>query len=333
MSKPFKILSIDGGGIKGLYSARILQHLEEVHGGSLSDYFDLICGTSTGGLIALGLSLKKPASDIANVYEKKGKKIFPRWRRLMGTGMLRQTVFWGKYRNKALKKALIELFKETKIGESNNLLCIPTYSITDARNIVIKWDHPEGKLTRDNKISYVEAGLATSAAPTYFPLAEISELKGKQFIDGGVWSNNPCIVGLTEALQYFVGAGKEYDEIHILSISSLNHIGGTKTRKRRHRSFLGWKDELFNIILRGQSDYTDFFMKQLSKSAAIVPIKYVRIPSEDLSAEQAPCVQLDNASRGTIELIANKGKDRGLLAAKDDEIAQFFKTKKTYKTK
>jgi patatin-like phospholipase/acyl hydrolase len=74
---PFKILSIDGGGIKGLYSATILEHLEKKHG-QLSEYFDMICGTSTGGLIALALAQKIPASVICKMYEEKGSVIFPK---------------------------------------------------------------------------------------------------------------------------------------------------------------------------------------------------------------------------------------------------------------
>ena len=75
--KVFKILTIDGGGIKGLYSSKIIEHLEENFNCHMSDYFDMICGTSTGGILALGLSLKIKASEISNLYEKKGLFIFP----------------------------------------------------------------------------------------------------------------------------------------------------------------------------------------------------------------------------------------------------------------
>jgi uncharacterized protein len=77
MTKPFKILAIDGGGIKGLYSAKILEHLENRFNCSISDHFDLICGTSTGGLIGLALAMKIPASKISEFYEQYGKVIFP----------------------------------------------------------------------------------------------------------------------------------------------------------------------------------------------------------------------------------------------------------------
>ena len=122
----FKILSIDGGGIKGLYSSTILEHLEKRYGGSCSDYFDMICGTSTGGLIALGLSLKIPATRISEIYEKHGKEIFPKQSRL--TGLFRQTLWRGKYRDEVLKKVLKDIFGDKIIGESNNLIHVYQYS-------------------------------------------------------------------------------------------------------------------------------------------------------------------------------------------------------------
>ena len=187
--KYFKILSIDGGGIKGLYSSTILEHLEKKYNCSCSDYFDLLCGTSTGGLIALGLSLKIPASDISQIYEKHGHIIFPKQSKLKG--LIRQTFYHGKFSDIPLKGVLKETFGDKTISESNNLLCIPSYTYTDARPWVFKFDHKEGKLDRDNKAKYVDVALATSAAPTYFPLAEIDYYDYKQFVDGGVWANNP----------------------------------------------------------------------------------------------------------------------------------------------
>lgn len=84
--KKFKILCIDGGGIKGLYSAQLLAKFEEVFRTNLSDHFDLICGTSTGGIIALGASLKIPMSKVVEFYEQKGSQIFTQW------------IKWGWYR-------------------------------------------------------------------------------------------------------------------------------------------------------------------------------------------------------------------------------------------
>lgn len=326
----FKILSIDRGGIKGLYSSTILEHLESKFGGSCSDYFDMICGTSTGGLIALALSQKIPASEISKIYTEHGKEIFPKQNKLIG--LIRQTLWKGKFKDDALKRVLVNIFGDKVLGESNNLLCIPTYSFTDARPIVFKFDHKEGNLNRDNKAKYVDVALATSAAPTYLPLAEIAEYDYKQFIDGGVWANNPSLLGLIEALTYFVGDGKPYDGIQILSLSSLNNTAGKPVGLKRRRSFVQWRNDLFETSMIGQSFFTHYFLSKMHEITNM-PVEYVRIPSEAISAEQQHLVQLDVATDKALHLIRGKGNDRGTLASKDPEIANFFQSKKSYNTK
>jgi patatin-like phospholipase/acyl hydrolase len=230
-NKSFKILSIDGGGIKGLYSSTVLEHLEQRFG-PISEYFDLLCGTSTGGLIALCLALKIPAREISGIYEKHGLKIFPRRTRL--GGILRQTAWYGKYDDKPLKEVLDGVLGKHTVADLDNLVCIPSYSFTDARPWVFKRDH--GKMDRDNKALLVDVALATSAAPTYFPLCEIPYYDNKQFIDGGVWANNPSLVGVIEALTYFVGKEKAFSSVELLSISSLSNTAGKPVGLKRHRS-------------------------------------------------------------------------------------------------
>lgn len=328
MNKPFKILSIDGGGIKGLYSSTVLEHLEKKYQGSCSDYFDLLCGTSTGGLIALGISLKIPASEISKIYSEQGKKIFPKQSKLVG--LLRQTFWKGKFNDEHLKKVLNSVFGENVIANSNNLLCIPSYSYTDARPWIFKYDHKEGGLTRDNEAKYVDVALATSAAPTYFPLAENPFYDYKQFVDGGVWANNPSMIGLIEAFTYFVGEDKEYDGIQILSISSLNNASGKPTGLKRDRAFVQWRNDLFETSMIGQSNFTHYFLSKLHELTGI-PVEYTRIPSESISAEQQHLIKLDIATDDAIHLIRGKGNDRGTLASKDPEIIKFFNSYKTYK--
>lgn len=335
--KVFKVLTIDGGGIKGLYSAQILKHFEEKFKCSISDYFDMLCGTSTGGLIALALSLKIPAAEICEFYDKQGPKIFPKFKKIKfrgksySNGTLRQLMNGGKFSDDNLKVALQEIFGDKKLAESNNLLCIPSYNITEARPFVFKFDHKEGDLNRDNKARYVDVALATSAAPTYFPMAEIADYDNKQFIDGGVWGNNPTLVGYLEALQYFVGKGNEFDKLKILSISSLSLTGGKPTGLKRKRSFLDWKDELFETSFTGQSFFTHFFMSKIADLNDL-DVDYVRIPSSEISSAQEHLVQLDVATKEALDLIRGKGNDMGDIYRKKSEIAEFFKQEKLYKT-
>ena len=328
-NRPFKILAIDGGGIKGLYSSTVIEHLEDQFTRPISDYFDMMCGTSTGGLIALALSLKIPATDISDIYKLHGRKIFPekpKW-----WGKLTQTLWKGKYSDKALINVLKNIFGDKTIGESNNLLCIPSYSMTDGRPWVFKYDHKEGGLSRDNKAKYVDVALATSAAPTYFPVCEIDYYDHKQFIDGGVWANNPTLVGVIEAIRYFVGKGKEFDSIQVLSISSLSLAKGKPTNWKRHRAFIDWQGDLFDTAMNGQNEFTDYVMGSLSEMNDI-GIEYQRIPSAKISHEQIHLVDLDASSKPSLDLLAGKGNDTGVIYRKKPEIKVFFDQPKHYNT-
>ncbi|GAA4366199.1 hypothetical protein GCM10023185_37180 [Hymenobacter saemangeumensis] len=333
--KTFKVLCIDGGGIKGLYSATILQHLEEQYNCKISDHFDMLCGTSTGGIIALALSLKISAADICRFYREEGPKIFPRagWgkrsHRLISG--FRQILWGGKFSDEPLKHALNQVFGDQVLGESHNLLCIPSYTVTEARPYIFKFDHKEGQLSRDNKARYVDVALATSAAPTYFPVAENANYDNKQFIDGGVWANNPTLVGFVEALRYFVGNGKQFQKLSILSVSSLTLTGGEKAGKDRFRSFFGWRDSLFETSMTGQSLFTDYFMSRMNE-VNDVNVKYLRIPCPDVSHEQASQVQLDVATPAALNLLSGKGNDQGYLFRNNPDVAHFFTYPKHYKT-
>ena len=328
MGSNFKILSIDGGGIKGLYSARILENIEKKFDCRVSDYFDLICGTSTGGLIALALSLKIPASQIATFYVEEGPKIFPKQN--IVTQLFKQILFKGKFNNKQLKKVLIDLFGDSTLSESNNIICLPSYSLVDARPWVFKYHNSDSDYNRDNDTTYVDVALSTSAAPTYLPIFQIPHYDNRLFIDGGIWANNPSLVGLLEALRFFVGQDKDYKKIDLLSISSLSMQEGTRTDIWKKRPFIMWRNDLFEASLNGQSFFNDFFMSQLSKSSSI-PVHYYRIPSEEVSKKQASLISLDNTKKSAIDLINAKGNDRGIVEVKKSELGYFFKNKKSYK--
>jgi len=334
--KTFKILSIDGGGIKGLYSAAILKRLEAKFNCLTSDHFDMICGTSTGGLIALALTSKMAASEICQFYEEKGEIIFPKqpvitlpfWGKI-DFGLFKQIAKGGKYKQNGLKKSLIEIFGDRKIKDANNLLCIPSYSVTEAKPTVFKYDHKEGDLSRDNNALMTDIALATTAAPTYFPMAELQHYNNQQYIDGGVWANNPTLVGLLEALNNFVGTNKSYNKISILSLSSLSITGGNPVGLKNERSFKDWGADLFETSMNGQSYFTDFFMKKVNEISDI-NIDYIRIPSVSISKDQESLIQLDVANKEAYDLMKIKAEEQSLVYEKDEKIKELFTTKKTY---
>ncbi|WP_143053866.1 CBASS cGAMP-activated phospholipase [Parapedobacter koreensis] len=300
-----------------------------------TDRVDMVCGTSTGGLIALAISLGIPATKICDFYIEKGKEIFPPHRLkipLLGyidLFSLKQALFWGKYSGRGLRKSLSDIFEDKRIGDSRNLLCIPSYSVTKARPRVFKYDHREGRLSTDNSLLMRDVALATSAAPTYLPLAEIADLSKEQFVDGGVWANNPTLVGLLEALTCFVGKGKEYGSVQMLSISSLSMTEGRETGLRKRRSFMGWKSALFNTTLSGQAFFTEFFMNKIGEIGD-VNIDYLRIPSDSLSREHESLIDLDVANEKAYNLMQIKAAYQAAIFEKQEKVIDFFTTPKTY---
>ncbi|MEO1390930.1 MAG: CBASS cGAMP-activated phospholipase [Cyanobacteria bacterium J06634_6] len=326
-SKTFKVLSIDGGGIKGLYSSRILENFEKRFDCHIADYFDLICGTSTGGLIALAISLKLPVRLISNLYQECGSEIFPQQRKTIA--FLKQMFWNGKHSNEALRKELNKVFNNALLEESYSLLCIPAFSLNDGRPFIFKFDHDEGNLKRDNRIKYVDIALATSAAPTYLPIVSIENYGNKQFIDGGVYANNPTLIGIAEALKYFVGQNKQFKALKVLSIASLESPPGRLTIKDKKRSFINWNKDLFSVFSEGQAYSTEYFTQTLA-SHGNTPFDYIRIPSASLSSEQLSIVSMDNASEESLALLSQKGSDQGDIWGVKDEVINFFKEKKHY---
>ena len=326
-NKHFKILCIDGGGIKGLFSARVLNVFEDYFQTICSDHFDLICGTSTGGIIALGSSLKIPMKDIATFYETKGPKIFYSPYKNVGRAgnvllALKQAILRSKYKSKQLEIALREVFGDRTIGESHNLLCIPAYNLTEGKPRIFKKDYDT--FGADSQKQYVDVALATSAAPTYFPIKEINDTF---YVDGGVFANNPILVGITEYL--YKWADKGFSGVDILSISSCQKVMGESPSKL-NRSFISWKDSLFDCFSNGQTMVTDFFIQKLIASRALsFELNIVRVSNETIAGSQEKLVEMDNANSDSLKLFNSKAKSIAHVYTQKEEIRKFFQEKKT----
>ncbi|WP_319801404.1 CBASS cGAMP-activated phospholipase [Rhodoblastus acidophilus] len=203
--RPFRILSIDGGGICGLLPASILAELERrfLGGESISHHFDLVAGTSTGGLIALGLGAGMTGDQLRHFYVTRGPFIFPASKGVAGA--VRGFWKWGKqkvrtaYDVKPLETELMEVFGQRFFGDSKLRLCVPSFEGRHGEPWIFKTPHhPDYKNDRNERMFTV--GRATSAAPTYFrPL----DAFGYRMVDGGLWANNPVMIGLVDALACF----------------------------------------------------------------------------------------------------------------------------------
>lgn len=244
-----RILSIDGGGIRGTFPAAFLAALEDDLKEPIGSYFDLIAGTSTGGIIAIGLALGIPARDILKLYEECGPEIFGQeqggWRSLlMKTYRNARWLGWGpKYTTDALERALKSVLGEKKIGDAKTRLMIPSWHGHTKKVYVYKTAHNE-RLTTDYKDLAIDAALATAAAPTYF--REHITANDVGLVDGGLWANNPVGFAVAEAIGVL---GWPADQLNVLSISCLEDIFEMKSAY----SAVGIVRKVSDFFMAGQS--------------------------------------------------------------------------------
>jgi patatin-like phospholipase/acyl hydrolase len=238
-----QVLAIDGGGIKGVFPAAFLAKIEEVTGKQIADHFDLIVGTSTGGIIAIGLALGLPAADVLQFYEQYGPQIFAgnRYARLA------RQVGFAKYRSEPLRRALQDVFGERRIGESRTRLMVPSLHLETGEVHVYKTSHHE-RLKMDYKELAVDVAMATAAAPTYFPTYRSAA--GIPLVDGGMWANNPAGPAAVEALGML---GWKQGDVQLLSLGCTTEALRAKPNRVRRLGLNYWALKLVAVFMSGQS--------------------------------------------------------------------------------
>jgi hypothetical protein len=220
-----RILALDGGGIKGAFAAAFLETIEEATGKRIAEHFDLIAGTSTGGIIALGLGLGMTAREVSQFYVNDGPRIFDQHSSLDSHGLLSRLTGWlrdkksnvkqltaPKYDTAELRKALERAYQSKRLGDSSIRLIIPAYHADNEDVYVFKTRH-HPRLQLDWKESAVNVALATAAAPTYFQAHSMPS--GAPLIDGGIWANNPAGLAAVEARSVL---GWKDDDLYIIRL-------------------------------------------------------------------------------------------------------------------
>lgn len=241
-AKPFQILALDGGGIKGLFSAAVLAWIEEDAEARITDHFDLITGTSTGGIIALGLGAGLRPREIVQFYVDEAPRIF---RRRYALGALKHWVL-RKYPAGPLESALKRCFGAKRLSHSFKRLVVPAYNLGKDDVYLFKTPHHE-RLRRDFRVPMWEVALPTSAAPTYFP--SCNGIDSMRLIDGGIWANNPTMVGIGEAVSM---CGASLDSISVFSLGTSSPV----VVRPRYLDWAGrllWAPSAVDLVLRGQS--------------------------------------------------------------------------------
>ncbi len=262
--KRFRVLSLDGGGIRGAFAAAFLAELEQQLDAPIRRYWNLIAGTSTGGIIALAASFDEPMARVVDFYRDHGPGIFARrspkrlgWKgRLMracsqrwlsGLGVRADDLFQTRYDHQPLRTALDNVLGSRTLLDAKTRVLIPAVDLSKGAPVVFKTPHLADANSRDRQFSAVDIALATASAPTYFPHTTMGT--GSAYTDGGLWANNPVLVSMAEAnrlLGNIVG-------VEVLS------IGTGKGRysvvpPEADAGIAWWGPRLIEVMSRSQSD-------------------------------------------------------------------------------
>jgi uncharacterized protein len=255
-----KILSIDGGGIRGIIPALVLAELEKTIGKPTSEIFDLIAGTSTGGILGLGLSKDNgqgnpqyAAKDLVNLYEKEGKNIFPKslWQNVSTMGGLANE----KYSRQGIDTVLANYFGADLLGSCLTKTIVTTYDIANRQPLFLKSWKPE-----HHSIKAADAARATSAAPTYFePVKMVVNGENKVLIDGGIFINTPSVSAYVEALRIF----PDEKEFLVVSLGTGELNRPISYDDAEDWGVVEWLNPLLSCVFDGVCDAANYQMSLL----------------------------------------------------------------------
>jgi uncharacterized protein len=293
-----RVLAIDGGGIRGLIPALVLAEVERRSGRPVHELFDLIAGTSTGGILACALCAPDPlaAERVVTLYEEEGPQIFDRsvWQRIRtAEGLLDE-----KYDSAALDDALRRYLGDKRLAATRPDLVVPTYDMSEPGPYFFKTRSAREDPAEDALLSTVAR--STSAAPTYFEPLPVDE---RALVDGGVFAVNPAMSAYAEVQRFNPG-----EEVVLLSLGT-----GQRTRMRRFADIedwglVEWARPILDVVFDGISDAVDYQLRH-----ALGDGRYWRLQVELTRASD----DLDDASEENLrdlrghaeELIAERSAD------------------------
>ena len=303
-----RVLSIDGGGIRGIIPAMVIAHLERQTGKPACELFDLIVGTSTGGILALGLSLQDPAGQpllaakrMVALYERHGAEIFEQslWRKVRTVG----GIFEEAYSHKALEAVLEYYFGDRTLSECGVPAMVTSYDIQNRRTVFMKSWHPDHAA-----LLCSEVARATSAAPTYFEPANLRWAdENRTLIDGGVYMNSPAVSAYAEARKLF-----PEEPIAMLSLGTGELTRPIPYEEARTWGSAFWVMSLLDCMFDGVSKAADHQMR------LFLGDQYLRLQTPLHYASD----DMDDASKGNIRNL--KQTARELVRQQQSALIQFF---------
>ena len=296
IEQPFQALALTGGGFRGLFAAQALQCMEEHLGHPIGRHFDMSCGTSIGGIVALAVAFEIPMKKVVDVFTDLGGEIFPPHTHPETKWQIGCDLF--KHRNRPryysahLREAITSLIPaDAVLGDALHPVAIPAVNVTEGRPQIFKTRHKQ-EWHRDWKLKVIDVALATSAAPTFFELAEVS---GSLYSDGGLFANAPDQIALHEAEHYF---GVTIDAVKILSIGTTTKSYSISFGAGREFGVADWMQDarLFSVMISAQQQFVDQLMTHRLGD------RYLRLDKEP-SQEQASDLGLDVATPVAIQTL------------------------------
>jgi hypothetical protein len=293
----YHVLALSGGGYRGLYTATVLAQLEAALGHPLAAHFDLICGTSAGGLLGLGLAAEIPAVELKALFEEHGSRIFgcrTLWRQMVG--------FWwrAKHSSEGLRAVLNERFGELTIGDLKHRVVVPAVNYSTGRGQFFKTPH-HPTIELDHQMTLTDVALATAAAPVYFPL---SRNRRGVFADGGLVGNAPGFIGLHE-VRTFLAPGEKDICVRVLAVGTMSVGATVRGNATLDRGFLRWRGSLFDLVISAQESSVDAMLGQSLGD------RYLLIDDEATPDQSRDVEDLDRVSVAA----TNTLRDRGMHAA------------------
>ena len=297
-----RVLAIDGGGIRGLIPALVLTELERRAGRRIFEMFDLIAGTSTGGILACALCAPDPlpASDLVELYTKEGPKIFDRslFQRIRSAdGLLDE-----KYDDAALDSAMERFLEHKRLADTRPDLIVPSYDTALPGPYFFKTTKAKETPEADDFPLSIVAR-ATSAAPTYFEALEAGD---KALVDGGVFATNPAMCALAEVLNR---EDVRPRDVVMLSLGCGQHTERHSFDQIKNWGLVGWARPILDVVFDGVSDAVDYQLQRV-----LDPERYFRLQVELTLASD----HLDDASEENLAKLSSQARD--LIASRSDDI-------------
>lgn len=266
MAAKFRILSLDGGGLRGIIPVLVLKEIERRSGKRILDLFDIVSGTSTGGLIACGITVsddgktsKYTLEDIEKIYVEHGKDIFPKKSAFKNFISKITSLKNPKFSPDGLQKVLTDMMGQKRISDCAKPILVTSYDLFNNEAILFKYRHAI-KYPENNAL-LVDVCRATSAAPTYLPAYDfVYENKKRICVDGGLYMNNPSMGTIIELIKYHTEKPYNLQELKLADISILSLGTGHYTSKIAQKKVEGWG------LLDWAPNITDVMMQAINQT-------------------------------------------------------------------